>query len=116
MFIALTIATILLARMAAGSAARSCNATDGARRHRRHRRRPRPLHPCPRPLELAGATGILLGLWLEPLGIAAAAGLVAYFIGAIIGHLRVGDTKGAAMPAMPLLLSITVLVLRVVTL
>ncbi len=36
-------------------------------------------------LELAGAAGILVGLWLEPLGIAAAAVLVAYFVGAVIG-------------------------------
>lgn len=67
-------------------------------------------------LELAGAAGILLGLWLEPLGIAAAAGLVAYFVGAVIGHLRVRDTKNLAMPLPPLLLAVAVLVLRLVTL
>jgi uncharacterized membrane protein YphA (DoxX/SURF4 family) len=66
-------------------------------------------------LEIAGAAGILIGLWLEPLGIAAAIGLVLYFVGAVIGHLRVGDTKGATMPALPLVLSIAVLVLRLVT-
>lgn len=117
MFIALAIITVLLAALVAGSAAKKLQkdpqvldvigGTVGV---------PDRYIPVLAALELAGATGILLGLWLEPLGIAAAAGLVAYFIGAIIGHLRVGDTKGAAMPAMPLLLSITVLVLRVVTL
>jgi uncharacterized membrane protein YphA (DoxX/SURF4 family) len=66
-------------------------------------------------LEIAGAAGILIGLWLEPLGIAAAIGLVAYFLGAMIGHLRVGDTKGVAMPVLPLVLSIAVLVLRLMT-
>jgi uncharacterized membrane protein YphA (DoxX/SURF4 family) len=66
-------------------------------------------------LEIAGAAGILIGLWLEPLGIAAAIGLVAYFVGAVIGHLRVSDTKGAAAPALPLVLSVAVLVLRLVT-
>jgi hypothetical protein len=66
-------------------------------------------------LELAGAAGILIGLWLEPLGIAAAAGLVAYFIGAVTGHLRVGDTKNLTMPLPPLVLSVAVLVLRLVT-
>ena len=65
-------------------------------------------------LELAGAAGILIGLWLEPLGIAAAAGLVAYFIGAVTGHLCVGDTKNLTMPLPPLVLSIAVLVLRLV--
>ncbi|WP_419703052.1 DoxX family protein [Promicromonospora sp. NFX87] len=66
-------------------------------------------------LEIAGALGIVAGLWIEPLGIAAAAGLTAYFIGALIGHLRVGDTKGLAMPLPPLVLSVAVLVLRIVT-
>src|SRR4051812_26020078 len=66
-------------------------------------------------LELAGAVGILAGPWLAPLGIAAATGLVAYFVAAAIGHLRVGDSKGLAMPIVPLLLSIAVLVLRILT-
>jgi hypothetical protein len=38
--------------------------------------------------------------------------LVAYFLGAVIGHLRVGDTKGTAMPVMPLVLSNATLVVR----
>jgi hypothetical protein len=66
-------------------------------------------------LEVAGAVGILVGLWLEPLGVAAAIGLVGYFVGAVIGHLRVGDTKGAAMPLLPLVLSVAVLALRLPT-
>ena len=66
-------------------------------------------------LEIAGAVGILLGLAVVPLGIAAATGLVLYFVGAVVGHLRVRDTKGAASPALPLLLSVAVLVLRIST-
>jgi DoxX-like protein len=65
--------------------------------------------------EIAGAAGILIGLWLEPLGTAAAIGFVAYFIGALIGDLRVGDTEGAAAPVVPLVLSIAVLMLRPLT-
>jgi uncharacterized membrane protein YphA (DoxX/SURF4 family) len=67
-------------------------------------------------LEIAGAAGILIGLWLEPLGIAAAVGLVAYFLGAVIGHLRVGDTKNIGMPMPPLVLAVVVLALRLLTL
>jgi uncharacterized membrane protein YphA (DoxX/SURF4 family) len=67
-------------------------------------------------LEVAGAAGILIGLWFEPLGIAAAIGLVAYFVGAVIGHLHVRDTKGVAAPVLPLVLSVAVLVLHLVTL
>jgi DoxX-like family len=67
-------------------------------------------------LEIAGAIGILVGLWLEPLGIAAAVGLIAYFLGAVGGHLRVGDTKNLAMPIAPLALAVGVLALRLLTL
>ena len=66
--------------------------------------------PCTR------AVAILLRLWLEPLGVAAAAGLVVYFVGAVVGHLRVGDTKGLTMPLLPLVLSVAVLALRIATL
>src|SRR3978361_750354 len=57
-------------------------------------------------LEIAGAIGIVAGLWIEALGIAAAAGLTAYFIGAVLGHMRVRDTKNLAMPLVPLALSV----------
>ncbi|SDJ78839.1 DoxX family protein [Streptomyces indicus] len=41
----------------------------------------------------AGSLGLLAGLAVRPLGVAAAAGLVLYFVGAVITHLRVGDLK-----------------------
>jgi hypothetical protein len=41
--------------------------------------------------EIAGAVGLVAGLFFAPLGIAAAVGVVLYFIGAVIAHLRVGD-------------------------
>jgi DoxX-like protein len=66
-------------------------------------------------LEIAGAAGIVLGLWVAPLGTAAAVGLVAYFVGAVGGHLRVRDLKNLAMPLPPLVLAIAVLVLRLAT-
>lgn len=66
-------------------------------------------------LELAAAIGLVVGLWVAPLGAAAAAGSIAYFVGAIIAHLRVGDTKGVANPTLPLVLSIAALVLRLMS-
>ncbi|SDR85479.1 DoxX-like family protein [Paraoerskovia marina] len=44
-------------------------------------------------LLLAGGVGLLVGIWWTPIGIAAAAGLTLYFLGAVIAHLRVGDKK-----------------------
>ncbi|MGZ8177826.1 DoxX family protein [Williamsia sp. SKLECPSW1] len=65
--------------------------------------------------EVAGAIGLLIGLAWQPLGIAAAIGLVIVFIGAVVFHARFGDfsdtqTRGAALP------SVAVMVLSIVTL
>ena len=116
MFIALVVLTVLLALLSINSAVMklrrneqvlaSITGTVGV---------PERYLPVLAGLEIAGAVGILVGLWLEPLGVAAAIGLVAYFLGALVGHLRVGDTKGAAAPVVPLLLSVAVLVLRLLT-
>lgn len=61
--------------------------------------------------EIAGAIGILIGIFWPPLGIAAAIGLVIYFIGAIVAHLRVKDFKGVGNPVLPLVLAVATLVL-----
>lgn len=42
--------------------------------------------------EAAGAVGLLSGLFWWPLGVAAAAGVVAYFLGALGAHVRVRDS------------------------
>ncbi|WP_405970463.1 DoxX family protein [Streptomyces sp. NBC_00988] len=61
--------------------------------------------------EIAGAGGILIGLAWWPLGVAAAIGIIAYFSGAIVSHLRVRDWQFA--PAAVLLLAgVAALVLR----
>ncbi|MEV0713227.1 DoxX family protein [Asanoa sp. NPDC050611] len=62
-------------------------------------------------LLLAGAAGLVVGLFVTPVGIAAAAALVAYFALAIGAHLRAGDGGNAFVPAIYLLLAIATLVL-----
>jgi len=44
--------------------------------------------------ELAGALGLVLGIFWPLLGVVAGVGLVLYFMGAIVSHLRVGDFSG----------------------
>lgn len=57
-------------------------------------------------LKLAGGAGLILGLAGVPLiGVAAAAGLVAFFIGAVVTHLRAGVLYNIGFPALYLLLS-----------
>jgi hypothetical protein len=56
-------------------------------------------------LEFAGAAGLLVGIGYRPLGVAAAVGVVLYFLGAVIAHLRVKDVKG--VPGAGLLLVVS---------
>ncbi|MET0909535.1 MAG: DoxX family protein [Ilumatobacteraceae bacterium] len=67
-------------------------------------------------VELTASVGLVVGLFWAPIGVAAAAGLVVFFLGAMIAHIRVGDPPGPIMaPAVPMLLSIAALVLRLAT-
>jgi hypothetical protein len=65
--------------------------------------------------EFAGAIGLLIGIVWAPIGLAAAVGLVVYFICAIVAHLRVGDLKGLGAPALPLFLAVACLVTRILS-
>lgn len=62
--------------------------------------------------EFAGAAGLLIGIVWWPLGLAAAIGVVVYFLGASIAHLRVKDFKGLPVPAVILLIALVILVVR----
>jgi hypothetical protein len=65
--------------------------------------------------EFADAAGLVVGIWLPRLGVAAALGLVIYFVGASVSHIRVGDLKGIGPAAMLLTLSAAALCLRILT-
>ena len=117
MFIAYIIVAIIMAIIAVGSATgklqhnpriiTSINGVVGV---------PMPWIPALAACEIAGALGILIGIFWPPLGLAAAVGLVIYFVGAIIAHLRVQDFKGLAGPVLPLVLAVATLVLRILSL
>jgi hypothetical protein len=59
----------------------------------------------------AGALGLLVGIGVPPIGIAAALGLILFFVAAIIIHLRVRDDS-FGLAAVFLLLAVAALVLR----
>lgn len=65
--------------------------------------------------EIAGGLGLVLGIWWPLLGTAAAVGLVIYFVGAVVSHLRVNDMKGIGPAAFLLTVSVAALALRVLT-
>ena len=66
-------------------------------------------------LEILGAVGLLVGFAVPLIGIAAAVGVIGYFVGAIFFHARAGHTAEVAAPAVILLIAVTALVLRVTT-
>ncbi|MFD7714712.1 DoxX family protein [Streptomyces sp. NPDC059814] len=66
--------------------------------------------------QVAGAAGLIIGLWRGPLGIAAAVGLTLYFIGAVAAHLRAGDHKGAPPAGVLTIVAVVLIALRAATL
>lgn len=67
-------------------------------------------------LKAAGAVGVLVGIGVPLIGVAAAAGLVLFFIGAIGAHIRVRWYSTIPFPAAFLLLAVAALTLRLTTL
>jgi hypothetical protein len=65
--------------------------------------------------EFAGALGVVLGIWWPLLGVAGGIGLVLYFVGASVSHLRVGDVKGIGPAAFILAVAAAALALRILT-
>ncbi|WP_069755044.1 DoxX family protein [Streptomyces sp. EN16] len=58
-------------------------------------------------LKLAGAVGLLIGLFGVPwLGLAAGVGLIAFFVGAVLAHVRARVFHNIAFPAGFLLLAV----------
>lgn len=64
--------------------------------------------------EIAGAVGLLIGLAVPAIGIAAAAGLVGYFVGAVITHLKANDHE-IVPPAVLGLVAVAAMALRIAT-
>jgi DoxX-like protein len=65
---------------------------------------------------LAGAAGLIAGLFWAPIGIAAAAALVVYFLLAVGAHIGARDTQHAPTPIAIELICAAVLALRLATL
>ncbi|NIZ89660.1 DoxX family protein [Kineococcus rubinsiae] len=65
-------------------------------------------------IEIAGAIGLIAGLFWAPIGIAAAIGVILYFVGAVIAHVRAHDSA-IAPPAVLALVAVAALVLRVLS-
>ena len=65
---------------------------------------------------LAGAAGLILGLFWAPIGVAAASGVFCYFIVAVAFHMRANDGKNLPTPLVIALIAAAALILRLATL
>jgi DoxX-like family len=64
---------------------------------------------------LAGAAGLLLGLLWAPIGVAAAIGVICYFIGAVAFHIRAHDAKNLPTPLAYAVIAVVALIVRLAT-
>jgi uncharacterized membrane protein YphA (DoxX/SURF4 family) len=65
--------------------------------------------------EFACASGLVLGIWWPPLGVAVGIGLVLYFVGAMASHLLIGDVTGIGPAAFMLVVAAAALAMRILT-
>jgi hypothetical protein len=65
---------------------------------------------------LAGAAGLVIGLFWAPIGIAAAIGVICYFVLAIVAHVRHHDERHLPTPVAIEVLAVATLTLRVASL
>lgn len=64
-------------------------------------------------VEILGALGLLVGIWIPILGLLASIGFVLYFLGAVFAHIRARDSAKDIFPALILLvLSVLVALLQ----
>lgn len=54
-------------------------------------------------IKLVGALGLVVGIWSQPIAIAASVGLCVYFVLAVAVHARAGDTIKQMLPVTPFL-------------
>jgi peptidoglycan/LPS O-acetylase OafA/YrhL len=108
MFTATIILFVLLAAAMAASFARKATRAPASGALRDRLGVPDRLWRATGGLELAAAAGLLAGLAVAPLGIAAAVGVALLMAGAVLAHLRRG-IAGRALTAPLVLLAVAVL-------
>jgi uncharacterized membrane protein YbjE (DUF340 family) len=65
---------------------------------------------------LAGAAGLILGLVWAPIGVAAAIGVILYFLVAVAFHIRANDAQHLPTPLALAVIAAASLILRLATL
>ena len=113
MFIATVVVSVLLALAAIGSALGKFSKNPKVVENLSGVGVPLSWFPFLGAAEVAGGVGLLVGLGVAPLGMAAAIGLVLYFLGAVGAHVKANDTKGIPPALVLALVSGAALALRI---
>jgi hypothetical protein len=113
---ATTIVSILLAALLALAAGRKLTHADDVVESYRRAGVPEERLNALAIVLLAGAAGLILGLVWAPIGVAAGIGVVLYFVGAVVAHVRADDTKRLPTPLAFEAIALAALALRVATL
>ena len=100
MHIALIVLSVLLAIVLVGSAGAKLAKADSILQQMSTVGVPQKVLPLLAAAEIAGAVGLIVGFFWWPIGVAAAVGVILYFVGAVISHLRVRDAKNVAPAAV----------------
>ena len=98
MFVANLTVSLLLAALLAASAYRKLTRDPAILESVRRVNFPEAKLPWLAGLLLAGAAGLVLGLVWRPIGVAAAAGVLAYFLTTLAFHVRAKDLAHAPSP------------------
>jgi uncharacterized membrane protein YphA (DoxX/SURF4 family) len=114
MFIATIVASVLLAAVLLSSAAGKLTRKPDILAGMEKVGVPADKIPYLAYLEIAGALGLIAGLFWWPIGVAAAIGVILYFVGAVGAHIRAKDSA-LAPPAVIGLVAVAALVLRILS-
>lgn len=116
MAIAATVSHVVLAGALVYSVVRKLGRRADVIESYRHAGVPEEWLPALAAVLIVGACGLVAGVIVAPLSIAASAGLVVYFLLAVVAHLRAGDRVHVGTPVVMALLSAAALILRVASL
>jgi hypothetical protein len=116
MFAAAAVVTALLAAMLAASAVRKLGHREEVVQTYVRVGVPRDKLDYLAYILLAGAAGLVLGLFWAPIGIAAGIGVVCYFVLAIAAHIRHHDERHLPTPLVIEALAVASLTLRIASL
>jgi hypothetical protein len=102
MLLLTTVLSALLALAMTQTAVRKAVHTSDSDALRDQLEVPNPLWQTIGALEGAAAAGLVAGVWWEPIGVAAATGVVLTMIGAVVAHLRLGIAGAGLVPPVVL--------------